>query len=273
MVEDSSSISFLNYDWGGATYVNDLIYPLALDPLFSELYVEIPFSLKIYLKNVNFTYKFIENNSVNIKNIKTSELKIKLEVIEFENIESIDPYNCKYFLILNKDKYKKQVQSKINKINKKYLENKVNNIIQPDHKIDNKYESKREILFTLQINHKLNYFFIDDSPSFVREIQNIMKYLMKKTSNEIKTKTFTVDNNIQYLENLINKIPGIGKQVSSFISNKYKTLYNLLESDLENELENIIIEDNKSKKCRKLGKAQALKIIKVLRSDKPNEKL
>lgn len=100
-----------------------------------------------------------------------------------------------------------------------------------------------------------------------------MKYLVNKPSNLIKTKTFSVDNNIQYLENLLNKIPGIGKKVSGALADKYKTLLNLLNSDLESELENVIIEDIENKNFRKLGKAQASKIIRILRSDNPDEKL
>lgn len=163
MVEDSSSLSILNYDWGTTNITTDLIYPLSLDPLFSNFYVEIPVLLKEYLKNTNFTYKHTDNNLLTIKNLKTNNPLFEVEVVDFKNIESIDPYVNKYFLILNKEKYKKQVKSKINKMYKKFTENKINDVAQPDYKIDNKYESKKDFLFYLQINHKLNYFYVKDS--------------------------------------------------------------------------------------------------------------
>lgn len=272
MVEDSSSLSLLNYDWGTANYTPDLIFPLCLDPLFSAIYVEIPLYLKDYLQNIKFTYKLNNSNFITIKNIKTNKVLFNLSVVNFENVESIDPFISKHIIILNKNKYKKQIQSQLNKLYKKFTESKLNNVTQLDYKIDNKYENKRNFLLSLQINHKLNYFFVDESLNLAKEIQNIMKFLLTESSNIVKTKTYATDSS-QYLVNLINKIPGIGKKVSMSISDKYKTLFNFFESDLVNELENLIVEDIENKKSRKLGKAQANKIIKFLRSENPDEKL
>ncbi|EEQ81832.1 hypothetical protein NCER_101571 [Vairimorpha ceranae BRL01] len=272
MGDDSTSLSFLNLNWCDKVDTS-LIYPIILDPLYTDLYLEISYKLQDLLqkiKQVNFSYKIINEEFIRIKDFKTKQIILEMGVCDFEKLEFINLHQLKIYIILNKKKYKRKISSMINKT---YKENVINSAHKP---IENNYESIKKLMFELQIKKNVNVIFVENEIDLFRELKDILKHLVSDKKFVPKVKTFKIGKEQEYLTFILSKIPGISSCVAKNIADRYGTLANLsllVKNNRTEELSEMIIEDKENHKCRMLGTVQAKQILRIFTSDDPAEKL
>lgn len=207
MSEESSSLSFLNLEWceskGDDT---SMIYPFILEPSFTDYYLEISSKLEDLVnkaKNINFTYKIIDEFLVKVVDIKTKELCLEIGVCDYEKLEFVNTHKLKMYFVLDKLKFKRRILTRNNKIYKQNIEQKTNL------PIENEYEDLRKYLFKMQISHNINFIFVENEEDLFREFKNILKFIVKGNKYIPKVKTFKNGKEAEYLEFILGKIPGI----------------------------------------------------------------
>ncbi|KAK6090465.1 hypothetical protein P3W45_000562 [Vairimorpha bombi] len=273
MKDDSSSLSFLNFNWCETGTDTSMVYPFILDPSFMDYYIEVSHRLQDLIKKnkkINFSYKIINEDVIRIVNIKTKNVLLELGVCDFEKIEFINVHRSKIFLVLNRNKFRKKIVSRNNKIYKQNVEKSSTTAI------ENEYEALQNFLFRTQINYKINFIFIDGEEVLFRELKNILKFCISDNKYVPKIKTFKVGKETEYLEYILSKIPGISKCVAKNVAEKYRTISKLqkeLEKGNERDLSEMLIEDKENNKFRRLGVPQTNKILQVFRSENPEDKL
>lgn len=265
---ESSSFSFLNFDWGDKINrePEDLVFPNVLDPNLKDYYIELGVCLQSLIEKSNptFTYRLVDDFVVKIVSFSTGKAVLEISIVNFEMVEFFCVNNFHFTIILGREAFKRKSVSKTNKEYKKSVLDGVKIT-----SLDNKYDLMMSKIFDIQIKNNHNFLFVDSPDDLTRDIKNIIKSLKSENKFVPKLKSFKPENNIEHFEEILCRIPGIGKCAARTISKKYKSFinfYSKLLNGLSVDLENLIIWDEENGKSRPLGKHQAEKIRRVFLS-------
>lgn len=269
---ESSSFSFINFNWGEPTAKEpeDLVYPSILDPNLKDYYVEIGQSLGHLISQTKptFTYRLVEGKVLNLVDFVTGQKKIEIAIVDFNLIEFLSPRDQQLVIIIGRNESKRRNTTKQNKEYKQQVLK--GQSFTPS---ENNYGVISSKIHELQAKHNINIVFLDTPDDLTRFIKNLIKSLNHKTQLVPKIKSFTSESIPMHFENLLLKIPGIGKCVAKAIVKKYKTMFNFylaISRDDKNELENLVVWDEANGKGRALGKTQADKLKKTFLSTDPS---
>ncbi|KAF9764867.1 hypothetical protein NGRA_0198 [Nosema granulosis] len=256
---ESSSFSFLNFNWGETTNKEpkDLVYPNILDPNLKDYYLELSSSLESFISKTTptFTYRLVDDSVVNIVVFSTGEKVLEISIVDFELIEFYCVADKKITIVLNRENFRRKNTSKANKEYKKRVLGGENIVCS-----ENKYEEWMFKIFDTQIKHQHNFIFVDTPEDLIRDIKNLVKSLKTENVFVPKIKSYKPEKKIEHFEEILLKIPGIGKCAAKTISTKFKTLPTFYTTLLRGGLENLVIWDEENGKGRPLGKHQSEKL-------------
>lgn len=235
-------------------------FPESIDPAFTDYYFVFPQALESFvsrIKDKRFVYKFSEGKALEIVRCKDHETVYALDVFDLEKDE-IEVYNNSISLVVNRNKYRSSVRAREDKEYRKALSEGRRYMRERS-----PYENKIEAIYLEQIMNGRNFVFVDDPQDLPGEMKAIIKHLHSKRVHVPKTKTFSVDQKAGHLQNVLQNIPGIGKDAARSLSHHFKSinrLYSFLKGENNGLLRELKVWDSDGKHSRPLGEKQSDKI-------------
>ncbi|AFN83288.1 putative vesicular transport protein [Encephalitozoon romaleae SJ-2008] len=235
-------------------------FPESIDPAFADYYFVFPQTLESFvgrIKDKRFVYRFSENKALEIVRCKDHETVYALDVFDLEK-DDIGACNNSISLVVNRSKYRSSVKAKEDREYRKALSEGRRYI-----RGRSPYESKIEAIHLEQITNSRNFVFADDPQDLPGELKAIIKHLHSKRVHVPKTKAFSVEQKTDHLQNVLQNIPGIGKDAARSLSLHFKSisrLYSFLKGENNGQLSELKVWDSDGKHSRPLGEKQSDKI-------------
>ncbi|TBU18413.1 hypothetical protein CWI42_080340 [Ordospora colligata] len=178
-------------------------------------------------------------------------------VVEFES-DSFESSIYKMSIVINRNKCRVKCKAKEDREYREALKNGTRYVRQ-----SSVYSEQMRKLYHSQITNGQNYIFVDGSYDMTDALRGIMSHLSSKKTYVPKTKSFGMAQKTMHLQNLLQHIPGIGKNASRCISKQYKSITGLLsfiKRDHGNKLKELQVWDEENKNFRLLGEKQSINI-------------
>ncbi|ADM11801.1 putative vesicular transport protein [Encephalitozoon intestinalis ATCC 50506] len=238
-------------------------FPKNLDSAFANHYFVFPQTLERFvnkIKDRKFVYKFSADQSLEIVECNNHKTVYSLGVIDLEK-DGIEACGRNISFVVNRNKYRSSVKAREDKEYRKALEEGKKYV-----RKKNEYEKKMEEIYLTQIKNGRNFVFIDDPEDLPRELKAIVRHLYSESVHVPKTKTFSSNQKIEHLQNVLQNIPGIGINAARSLSLHFQSISNLhsfLKGDNSGLLKEFKVWDSDGKNSRPLGEKQSDKIRNI----------
>ncbi|KAG5858621.1 hypothetical protein KMI_13g19130 [Encephalitozoon hellem] len=236
------------------------LFPECIDPVFADHYFVFPQALEEFvgrIKDKRFVYKFSEGKDLKVVRCKDHETVYALDVLDFEKDEA-GACNNNTSLVVNRNRYRSAVKAREDKEYRKALEEGKRYV-----RGKSSYEIKSEKIYLEQIKNGRNFVFVDDPQDLPGELKAIIKHLHSRSIHVPKTKTFSVEQKTDHLQNVLQNIPGIGKNAARSLSLHFKSisqLHSFLKGESSGLLKELRVWDIDGKHSRPLGEKQSNRI-------------
>ncbi|KAK0039178.1 vesicular transport protein [Biomphalaria pfeifferi] len=265
ILETDSSISLLEMPWSvsvdrPALTESQNVLPDFVDPLFLDCSFLVPEALRSIVEKMSekrFVYRFSEDSAFRM--IRGSECVYAMDVLDFEKEESADMLSS-VVLVVNRSRYRNSAKTKQNSEYRAALEEGRRYLRACDG-----YAERMNMLYRLQILRGTNFIFVDRSQDLLDAMKMILKHLSSKREHTPKTRMFGALQKTEHLQNLLQSIPGIGKNVAKCLSMHFKTIKELhafLKKD-NGAMKEFRIWSEDERHFRLLGERQCRKIRAV----------
>lgn len=229
------------------------------DPLFYPYDLAVPLVLKRFIKNPPFRFTFKDSRFLDI--VENQAIKIRMEVIDFKELEDRVEKATKIALVINRNRFRQRL---VAEENRSYRDAIAQNT--EYERSQDKFKQISKVAMVYQARNRINFLSIDNREDLLRELKCITKSLSAKTEYVPKVKTFT-ENRKEFLCYLLAMAPGISKNVAAALSERFGSLCLLvafLKQDKKKELKDIEVWNDDKSQVRELGEKQVLLLRKFL---------
>lgn len=275
MKKDSdSSISFLETIFGSEKSPIKSNLPIRtntnviVDTVFINLEIKIPKSIEKFFKDVekvDFVYSFSNLDQIEILDLSDNKILYKISVDYFESFP-FQNNSTEIIFILGKNDFKKKCKLEMNRNFKKSLDGN-KKFIEVD-----RFEILKKKFINYQIENSRNFVFINDPRHLHMQIKNLVHII--KTRTDYFPKVKKADDKTEFLNNFLQKIPGVSENISAAILNKYRTFDEIQDSLIGNrEMLELKVFDKNGENYRNISVKLFERLKKVFLSEESNEKL
>lgn len=189
-----------------------------IDPVFGYLEVRIPEKIEKIFKGVaeiKFIYLITTGNCIEIVDLKKDEALLRVFVAEFDVFDFSKPPITDINFIFNREMCKAMAREDLNK---KYKESLGSNAKFSGH---DHFVLQRKRYLEYQLEHGINFVFINDSSCLHAHIRSIASLLRKKDQYIPKVRKFDAKN--EYLKGFLMNVPGISENMAQAIVSRHGT--------------------------------------------------
>lgn len=212
------------------------------DPVFVNLKVNVPKKIEPVFKNVdkiNFLYQLVDTGNIEIVELKNKVVLASIPVYEFETFP-FEAVNGDLIFIMNREACKSKWKAEQARTYKEAVSKSTK------FTIENRFKQLKEKYIDYQLERKVNFAFIENADHLHTQLRSLITLQQTQSKFVPKTKKFQEGCGQGFLRNILESIPGVSRDVSNALLDKYGS-FEALERGLkckEEFLSVIIKEEN-----------------------------